>query len=43
MSRPELIQQTIDLATQPIPPELWEEVNALPDLLPEDPELNRYK
>jgi D-threo-aldose 1-dehydrogenase len=43
MSRPERIQQTIDLATQPIPAALWDEVNALPDLTPEDPELNRYK
>jgi D-threo-aldose 1-dehydrogenase len=43
MSRPERVQQTIDLATLPIPDALWEEVNALPDLPTNDPEENRYK
>jgi D-threo-aldose 1-dehydrogenase len=43
MSRPERLQQTIDLASVDIPPVLWEEVNALPPLDQGDPEVNRYK
>ncbi len=29
MSRPERVQQTLDLATHPIPVELWERIDAL--------------
>jgi D-threo-aldose 1-dehydrogenase len=29
MSRPERVKQTLDLATRPIPPELWERIDAL--------------
>jgi len=42
MSRPERLQQTIDLATADIPAAMWEEVNALPALDQSDPETNRY-
>jgi D-threo-aldose 1-dehydrogenase len=42
MSKPERVQQTIDLATTPIPDALWKEINALPPF-EEDPEKDRYK
>jgi D-threo-aldose 1-dehydrogenase len=29
MSSPERVKQTLDLATRPIPPELWERIDAL--------------
>ena len=41
MSRPERIQQTIDLATVEIPAELWTELAALPTF-ENDPEKNRW-
>lgn len=40
MSRPERVTQTIELATFPIPPALWEEVARLPTLT-DDPEMGR--
>jgi D-threo-aldose 1-dehydrogenase len=43
MSRPERLQQTIDLASVDIPASLWDEVNALKPLDQSDPEANRYK
>jgi D-threo-aldose 1-dehydrogenase len=43
MSRPERLQQTIDLASVDIPDSLWDEVNALKPLDQSDPEANRYK
>jgi D-threo-aldose 1-dehydrogenase len=43
MSRPERLQQTIDLASVDIPPAVWDEINALPPLDQGDPEVNRYK
>ncbi len=42
MSKPERVQQTIDLATLPIPEEIWQELAQLPTF-DEDPEINRYK
>jgi D-threo-aldose 1-dehydrogenase len=41
MSKPERIQQTIDLASISIPDELWDELYALP-VSTEDPEANRW-
>ena len=29
MSRPERVEQTLDLATRPVPAELWEHIDAL--------------
>ncbi|CAN5529434.1 aldo/keto reductase [soil metagenome] len=42
MSRPERLQQTLDLATVDIPQALWDEVNALAPLDQSDPEAGRY-
>lgn len=42
MSKPERIQQTIDLARHPIPEAMWDELAELPTF-DEDPELNRWK
>lgn len=42
MSKPQRIQQTIDLATITIPDELWTELASLPTFT-EDPEANRWK
>ena len=42
MSRPERLQQTIDLASADIPAALWDEVNALPLIDEGDPEDNRW-
>lgn len=41
MSKPERIQQTIDLYTHPIPPELWHDVAAV-DYATDDPEVGRF-
>jgi D-threo-aldose 1-dehydrogenase len=41
MSKPERIQQTIDLATVAIPDQLWAELATLPTF-DEDPEANRW-
>jgi len=43
MSRPERIEQTVAFATQPIPDDLWAEIDALPPLRADDPETNRWK
>jgi len=43
MSRPERIEQTINFARQPIPDDLWAEIEALPPLPADDPETNRWK
>lgn len=43
MSRPERIQQTVDLASIDIPESVWEEIAALPPLVAEDPETERWK
>ena len=42
MSKPERVQQTIDLARHPIPDEMWDELATLPTF-DEDPEINRWK
>jgi D-threo-aldose 1-dehydrogenase len=42
MSKPERIQQTIDLARHPIPEAMWDELAALPTF-DDDPEVNRWK
>jgi D-threo-aldose 1-dehydrogenase len=42
MSKPERVQQTVDLATVEIPQALWDEIRNLPTY-DEDPELNRWK
>jgi D-threo-aldose 1-dehydrogenase len=42
MSKPERIQQTIDLATIEIPQAVWDELATLPTF-DEDPELNRWR
>jgi D-threo-aldose 1-dehydrogenase len=42
MSKPERIQQTIDLATITIPEGLWAELAALPTFN-DDPEANRWQ
>jgi D-threo-aldose 1-dehydrogenase len=42
MSKPERVQQTIDLATIEIPPALWDELRDLPTY-DDDPELYRWK
>lgn len=42
MSKPERLQQTIDLATHPISDSVWEELATLPSF-DEDPELSRFK
>ncbi len=42
MSKPERIQQTIDLATVEIPQAVWDELGTLPTF-DEDPELNRWR
>ena len=42
MSKPERVQQTIELATIEIPQALWDEVAELPTF-DDDPELNRWK
>ncbi len=42
MSKPERVQQTIDLASVEIPAGLWDELNALPTFN-DDPEANRWK
>jgi D-threo-aldose 1-dehydrogenase len=41
MSKPERVQQTIDLARLPVPEEMWEELATLPTFN-EDPETNRF-
>jgi D-threo-aldose 1-dehydrogenase len=41
MSKPERVQQTIDLATIEIPQEVWDELAELPTFN-EDPEMNRW-
>ncbi len=43
MSRPERLQQTIELATIDIPAELWNEINDMPPLDANDPEANRWE
>ncbi len=42
VSRPERIAQTLDLARQPIPEELWHELDALP-AAQDDPEAGRWQ
>ena len=42
MSKPERVQQTIDLATIEIPQALWDELSELPTF-DDDPEANRWK
>lgn len=42
MSKPERVQQTIDLARHPVPDALWAELAELPHF-DEDPETNRFK
>ena len=42
MSKPERIQQTLDLATVEIPPALWDELAELPTF-EADPEIGRFK
>jgi len=42
MSKPERIQQTVDLARYPIPDEMWVELAALPTF-DDDPEVSRWK
>ena len=42
MSRPERLQQTIDLATIDIPAGLWAEIDALPQIQDTDPEADRW-
>jgi D-threo-aldose 1-dehydrogenase len=42
MTRPERIQQTLDLAAHPIPDELWPQLDALAPQSNEDPEAKRF-
>lgn len=42
MSRPERLQQTLDLAAINIPDGLWEEIDALPTVELDDPETSRW-
>ena len=42
MSRPERLQQTLDLAAIDIPDGLWEEIDALPTVELDDPETSRW-
>jgi D-threo-aldose 1-dehydrogenase len=42
MSKPERVQQTIDLARIPTPPAMWDELAALPQFN-EDPEIGRFE
>ena len=42
VTRPERVQQTLDLAQQPIPDELWNELNSVP-YEHDDPELDRWR
>lgn len=42
MSKPERVQQTIELGRHPIPDEMWQELAELPTFN-EDPEINRFK
>jgi D-threo-aldose 1-dehydrogenase len=42
LSRPERVQQTIDLATQHVPDELWPRLEALVPEKQRDPEESRW-
>jgi len=42
MTRPERLEQTVALARHPVPPALWEELDAIPTQQA-DPELNRWE
>jgi D-threo-aldose 1-dehydrogenase len=42
LSRPERVQQTVDLATHPVPDELWPRLEALVPEEQRDPEESRW-